>query len=154
MHPPLLFSFAVPPSVEVGAGQVKGVVGQEAMLNCAVEGTPTPEVTWYRGSVPLAAGGGGALHLSPVSHAAGGVYTCVAVNAVGMAAANVTLIVLGETTVCTAWGTCVRFLHLPLYCYHRNPYGSHTVLRHRDSWCLQYCPMHHHGNPSTNCQLV
>ena len=84
------------PSVEVGAGQVKGVVGQDTMLSCAVAGTPPPEVMWYRGLLPLATGSDGTLRLSPVSLADSGVYTCVAENAVGVAEANVTLIVLGE----------------------------------------------------------
>lgn len=101
--------------MEVGAGQVKGVLGQQTTLHCEVEGTPTPEVTWYRGLLPLATGGGGTLLLSPVTHADGGVYTCVAENAVGVAAANLTLVVLGERRRAppTLHDTCE--LPLPLF---------------------------------------
>ena len=92
----------------VGVGQVRGVARQDTILNCTAEGTPPPVVTWYRGLLPLATRSDGSLLLSPLSLADGGVYTCVAENAVGVAEANVTLTVLGEHLKVSALGACVN----------------------------------------------
>ena len=92
----------VHPSTSVTMETVTTLLGQTAELECVATGNPPPIVTWYKDTrvltdlderVSLL---GGLLRIAIVTVDDEGVYTCTAVNSVGIASSDVQLIVYGE----------------------------------------------------------
>ena len=44
-----------PPKIKLGAGRVNADINDAVTLECETEGSPPPEVTWFKGGTPLAA---------------------------------------------------------------------------------------------------
>ena len=81
---------------------VTTLLGQTAELECVATGNPPPVVSWRRGAQALPGLEGrvsllaGLLRVATVTLDDEGVYTCTAVNSVGVASSDVNLIVYGE----------------------------------------------------------
>ena len=81
---------------------VTTLLGQTAELECVATGNPPPAVSWRRGAQALPGLEGrvsllaGLLRVATVTLDDEGVYTCTAVNSVGVAYSDVELIVYGE----------------------------------------------------------
>ena len=81
---------------------VTTLLGQTAELECVATGNPPPVVSWRRGAQVLPGLEGrvsllaGLLRVAAVTLDDEGVYTCMAVNSVGVASSDVELIVYGQ----------------------------------------------------------
>lgn len=108
----LIFTYSVPPRVELNARMLKGLkvkAGATILLEAEVFGKPMPRVTWRRGDDSLKSGEGQVithhrhhfqLELSAVTKEHTGTYTIVAENASGSKTAEIQVDVLGEYESC------------------------------------------------------
>lgn len=83
--------------------------GDAIILNCQAEGTPTPEILWYKDANPVEPSGtvgifndGTELRISNIRHEDIGDYTCIARNGEGQVSHTARVIVAGGAviTVC------------------------------------------------------
>ncbi|NXK97014.1 HMCN1 protein, partial [Formicarius rufipectus] len=97
-------SVHVPARIQRGPRVVTALSGQRVELPCSAHGVPTPALTWLRGHStvaggPFGRGPDGALTISSVQPAHAGAYECVATNAAGRDAVEVTLHVLVSPSI-------------------------------------------------------
>ncbi|XP_009081115.1 PREDICTED: LOW QUALITY PROTEIN: hemicentin-1-like, partial [Acanthisitta chloris] len=99
-------SVHVPPKIQRGPRVLKVQAGQRAELPCSAQGIPAPSVSWFKGRSAVPIGGGqfsqgldGALSISSVQLPDAGVYKCVARNAAGSDAAEITVQVQESPTI-------------------------------------------------------
>ena len=92
------------PVIVTAAGNVTGVQGSRAVLDCSATGDPQPAVTWLLNSVPvdlsdprIKQAANGSLILSPVRTMDRGDYVCQASNPAGTDTITTTLVVYGNT---------------------------------------------------------
>ena len=76
-----------------------------ASFQCEVRGNPEPEVTWLKQNSSIFADkrivmSGEALKIQEVTSQDGGMYTCKAMNLIGVVTSSATLTVQGEGTCC------------------------------------------------------
>lgn len=92
-------------------------------LNCNATGDPTPVIHWIRLDSPMTQNtsySGGSLIIPSFSESHHGIYACVAVNNVGMAASNITSVFLNGSTGLYALFLFVsfnRFISFSSYSY-------------------------------------
>lgn len=86
-------------------------VGDAIILNCQAEGTPTPEILWYKDANPVEPSttigifnDGTELRISTIKTEDIGDYTCIARNGEGQISHTARVIIAGE------WKRCPRTL--------------------------------------------
>lgn len=79
-------------------------LGDAIILNCQAEGTPAPEILWYRDANPVDISAtigifndGTELRISNIRHEDIGDYTCIARNGEGQISHTARVIIAGET---------------------------------------------------------
>ncbi|XP_022795071.1 Down syndrome cell adhesion molecule-like protein 1 homolog [Stylophora pistillata] len=77
----------VPPNITVFHIPRLVKLGESAVLNCSVSGTPNPSVTWYRNG-KLLSSTTSLFVIRSIREADDGVYTCIATNAAGRLSKN------------------------------------------------------------------
>lgn len=95
---------AAPPRFSVTPEDVIYVnLGDAIILNCQAEGTPTPEILWYRDANPVDISAtigifndGTELRISNIRHEDIGDYTCIARNGEGQISHTARVIIAGE----------------------------------------------------------
>lgn len=97
--------FAAPPRFSVTPEDMIYVnLGDAIILNCQAEGTPTPEILWYKDANPVEPNGrdvgifndGTELRLSTIKTEDIGDYTCIARNGEGQISHTARVIIAGE----------------------------------------------------------
>ena len=83
------FFYSVPPSFSPPISDSAGIEGTVHVLECAVEGDPTPVVQWSQGGLVFPSGS--RLTFSSLSRTNAGTYTCTATNIAGSASQDVVL---------------------------------------------------------------
>ncbi|XP_029915084.1 hemicentin-1 [Myripristis murdjan] len=87
----------VPPVLSVPRVEYTTVLGQPVSLECAADGQPQPEVTWYKERRPVLDGahirifGNGTLTITATQRSDAGLYTCTAKNLAGRASHDMRL---------------------------------------------------------------
>uniref|UniRef100_A0A8C4UE85 Hemicentin-1 n=1 Tax=Falco tinnunculus TaxID=100819 RepID=A0A8C4UE85_FALTI len=99
-------SVHVPPKIQRGPRVLKVQAGQRVDIPCSAQGIPPPSITWFKGSSAVPIDGGqfvhsmdGALGISNVQLPDAGIYKCVASNAAGSDAAEITVQVQESPTI-------------------------------------------------------
>jgi len=95
---------AAPPRFSVTPEDVIYVnLGDAIILNCQAEGTPTPEILWYKDANPVEPSAtigifndGTELRISNIRHEDIGDYTCIARNGEGQISHTARVIIAGE----------------------------------------------------------
>lgn len=91
----------VPPVLSVPRVEYTTVLGQPVSLECAADGQPQPEVTWYKERRPVLDGahirifGNGTLTITATQRSDAGLYTCTAKNLAGRASHDMRLAIQG-----------------------------------------------------------
>lgn len=97
--------FVAPPRFSVTPEDMIYVnLGDAIILNCQAEGTPTPEILWYKDANPVEPNGrdvgifndGTELRLSTIKTEDIGDYTCIARNGEGQISHTARVIIAGE----------------------------------------------------------
>jgi len=97
--------FAAPPRFSITPEDMIYVnLGDAIILNCQAEGTPTPELLWYKDANPVEPNGrdvgifndGTELRLSTIKNEDIGDYTCLARNGEGQISHTARVVVAGE----------------------------------------------------------
>lgn len=80
--------------------------GDAIILNCQAEGTPTPEILWYKDANPVEPSGtvgifndGTELRISNIRHEDIGDYTCIARNGEGQVSHTARVIIAGGAVI-------------------------------------------------------
>lgn len=82
------------------AGTTEVVEGGSALLSCRAEGYPTPAMTWFKDGTRLPSEERhvitttGSLRILQVEERDGGLYTCQAINVIGVRTARSELVVM------------------------------------------------------------
>ena len=78
-------------------------LGDSIILNCQAEGTPTPEIVWYKDANPVAISNtigifneGTELRISTIKNEDIGDYTCIAKNGEGQISHSARVIIAGQ----------------------------------------------------------
>jgi len=95
--------FPAPPRFSVTPEEIIYVnLGDSIILNCQSEGTPQPEILWYKGDKPIETSGtigifndGTELRISHISENDIGDYTCLARNGEGAISHSARVIMAG-----------------------------------------------------------
>lgn len=81
-------------------------LGDAIILNCQAEGTPTPEILWYKDANPVEPSGtvgifndGTELRISNIRHEDIGDYTCIARNGEGQVSHTARVIIAGGAVI-------------------------------------------------------
>lgn len=97
--------FTAPPRFSITPDDMIYVnLGDAIILNCQAEGTPTPEILWYKDANPVEPNGrdvgifndGTELRLSTIKNEDIGDYTCIARNGEGQISHTARVIIAGE----------------------------------------------------------
>lgn len=88
-------------------------LGDAIILNCQAEGTPTPEILWYKDANPVEPNGrdvgifndGTELRLSTIKNEDIGDYTCIARNGEGQISHTARVIIAGERLLLECQGS-------------------------------------------------
>lgn len=98
------FVLEAPPRFSITPEDVIYVnLGDAIILNCQAEGTPTPEIFWYKDANPVEPSGtigifndGTELRIATIRHEDIGDYTCIARNGEGQISHTARVIIAGE----------------------------------------------------------
>lgn len=100
--------FAAPPRFSMTPDDMIYVnLGDAIILNCQAEGTPTPEILWYKDANPVEPNGrdvgifndGTELRLSKIKNEDIGDYTCIARNGEGQISHTARVVIAGERSL-------------------------------------------------------
>ncbi|XP_037653920.1 hemicentin-2 [Choloepus didactylus] len=87
--------YSDPPSISAVNAVVLAAVGEEAVLVCEASGVPLPRIIWYQGDLEMIlapeASSSGTLRIPAAQERDAGIYTCRAVNELGIASAEIRL---------------------------------------------------------------
>lgn len=102
-----LFSPEAPPRFSITPEDVIYVnLGDAIILNCQAEGTPTPEIFWYKDANPVEPSGtigifndGTELRIAMIRHEDIGDYTCIARNGEGQISHTARVRIAGKSSI-------------------------------------------------------